>query len=110
VAHLDRPVAGVGHTEVFGLAARNRTVQLGIAEQGSSRAFVHNLGGLALRLQALPAHIAVPTGNIEGNDHAVPLLEVGDLTAHFFDDAHRLVPDHIAFVHVWPQDFIQVEV
>ena len=65
LGHLDRPVLGLRHAQVLGLAAGHLAVELGVAEQRGARAVLADLGRLALRLQALVAHEAVAAGDVE---------------------------------------------
>ncbi|MNR62564.1 hypothetical protein D3C85_1846280 [compost metagenome] len=48
--------------------------------------------------------------NVERDDHPVAGLEIRDRGADLLDDAHGLVAQDVAGLHVWPEDLIQVEV
>jgi hypothetical protein len=69
-----------------------------------------HLGGLALRLQPLPAHVAVAAGDVERDHDTIPRCDAGDVCAHLLDDAHRLVPEDVAWLDIWAEDLVQVQV
>ena len=73
---LDRPVLRLRHAQELRLAARHLPVELGVAEQRGAHALVADLRRLALRLQAVLAHPAVPAGDVERDHHAVADREV----------------------------------
>ena len=103
VGHLDRAVLGLRHPQVLGLPAGHLAVELGVAEQRRARALLVDLRRLALRLQALVAHVAVTAGDVERDHDAVADgLRLRDLGADLLDDAHRLVAEDVALVHERP--------
>ena len=110
VRHLDGAVVGVRDAQVLGLPARHGAVEPRVAQERRAAAVLADLGGLALRLQALAAHVAVPAGDVERDDHAVPGLDVGDGRADLLHDAHGLVADDVALVHERAQHLVQVQV
>ena len=69
--HLDRAELGLRHAQELGLAAGDLAVELGVAEQRRTLALLGHLRGLALGVQVLVAHEAVPAGDVEGHDDAV---------------------------------------
>lgn len=56
------------------------------------------LRGLTLGMQVVSAHPAVAAGDVERNYDPVADAQLGDLRSDGLDDAHRLVPEHIARV------------
>ena len=71
VGDLDRPVLGLRDAQQLGLAAGDLAVELRVAEQRGAHALVADLRRLALRLQPVVAHEAVPAGDVERDDHPV---------------------------------------
>jgi hypothetical protein len=69
-----------------------------------------HLRRLALRVEALIAHVTVAAGDAEGHYHAVAGLDLLDLAPHFLDDPHRLVAEDVALAHERPHHFVQVKV
>ena len=67
-------VLRLGHAQELGLAAGHLAVELGVAEQRGAHALLADLGGLALRLEPLVAHQAVPARDLEWDHHAVTAL------------------------------------
>ncbi|OEI68888.1 hypothetical protein Cus16_1377 [Curtobacterium sp. ER1/6] len=110
VGHLDGAVVGVRHAQVLGLAAGDLAVHLRVPEERGTGAVLLHLGGLALRLEAVLAHPAVPARDVERDDDAVADLEVRDGRADLLDDAHRLVAEDVALVDVRAEDPVQVQV
>ena len=110
LGHLDVGVLRLGHAQVLRLPAGHRSVEVRVAEQRGAHALLAHLRGLALGLQILLAHVAVPAGDLEGDHDAVAGREVRDRAAHLLDDAHRLVAEHVALVHERPQDLVEVQV
>jgi hypothetical protein len=51
------------------------------------------------RLHSL-AEMTLSAGNLERDDHAIALFQTV-VFAHFFDDAHELVSQDVAFLHGW---------
>ena len=108
--HLDRHELGLRHPQVLRLGARHLAVQLAEAEQRGAHALVAHLGGLALRVQPLGAHPAVPATDLERHDDPVPDLEVARLGADLLDDAHRLVTEDVALAHERAERLVEVQV
>jgi len=108
--HLDVGVLGLRHPQELGLTARHLAVELGEPEQRGTHALLAHLGGLTLAEQLGVTHVAVPTGHLERDDHPITDLEVADVTAHFLDDAHRLVPEDVPLAHERAQSLVQVQV
>ena len=108
--HLDVGEVGVRHTQILGLAARDLPVHLRVPEQRRAGAVVAHLRRLALRVELLIAHEAVAARDLERDDDPVARLDRGDLVADFLDDAHRLVPEHVAGVHERPEHFVEVQI
>ena len=100
---LDRPVLRLRHAQELRLTPRHLAVELGVAEQRGARVVVMNLRGLALRLQSLCAHVAMPAGDVEGDYDAVAGSDVGHVGANRFDHAHGLVAEHVAGFDVAPR-------
>src|SRR5918998_1420753 len=85
--------------QVLRLAARHLAVELGVSEELGARAVLVHLGSLALRVEPLVAHKAVPAAYVEGQDDAVAGGDVRDLRPHLLDDPHRLVAEDVALVY-----------
>ena len=98
------------HAQVLGLAAGHLAVELGEAEQRRAHALVAHLGGLALRVELLLAHPAVPAGDLERDGDAVAHLQVTGLRADLDDLAHVLVPEDVADAHEGRQRLVEVQV
>ena len=77
VGDLDRPVLRLRNAQELGLAAGDLAVELRVAEERGAGALLTDLRRLALRLQAVVAHPAVPAGDVERDDDAVARREVG---------------------------------
>nr|WP_230198286.1 hypothetical protein [Flaviflexus massiliensis] len=110
VGNLDRPVVRVRHAQVLRLPAGHRAVKPRVTEELRAGPVFADLGGFTLRLQSLAAHEAMPAGNVEGDDHPIPRLDVSDGRADLFDDAHGLMADDVALVHERCQHLIEVQV
>ncbi len=110
LGHLDVGVLGLGHPQIFGLPAGHLAVELGVAEQRGARALIAVLRGLALALQALAAHEAVPAADVERDHHAIADFEVVDLTSDFLDDAHGLVAEDVARTHERAEHLVQMQI
>lgn len=108
VWHLDVRVLGLWDTQVFGLAPGHAAVQLRITEQCGPHALVPDLGGLALVLQALAAHVAVTARDLERHHHPVTGFQVGDIRPDLLHDPHGFVAQDVALVHERTQHLIQV--
>jgi hypothetical protein len=98
------------HPQQFRLPARYLTVELRVSEQRRAGAVLAHLRRLALRLQPVVAHEAMAARDVEWDHHAIADREVGDLAAHGLDDAHRLVPEHIALVDVRTEHLVEVKI
>jgi hypothetical protein len=61
-------------------------------------------------VQALRAHEARATRDVERDHDAVGALELGHAGAGFLDDAHRLVAQDVTLVEERPQHLVEVEV
>ena len=94
----------------LGLATRDLTVELRVAQEAATGAVLAVLGRLALAVELLVAHPARTAGDVEGDDDAVADRHLGDLGADLLDDAHRLVPDDVAGLHERGQRLVQVQV
>lgn len=57
-------VLRLGYAQELRLSASNLPVEFGVAEQRGPHALIAHLSGLALGLQALVAHEAVPVGDL----------------------------------------------
>jgi hypothetical protein len=110
LGHLDRAELRLRDAQELGLAARHLAVQLRVAEQGRAGVPLADLGRLALGEELVLAHPAVSAGDVEGDHDAVPGCDVGHLRAHLNDDAHRLVPEHVALVEKRPEQLVEVQV
>lgn len=108
--HFDVRELCLRDAKVLGLTAGDLTVELGEAEQCCAHSLFANLGGLALGVQARIAHVAVPAGDLERNDHSVSDCQIPCLRADFLDDAHRLVAEDVTFVHEGTECFVQMQV
>ncbi len=100
----------LGNTQKLGLAARDLTVELGVAEQSCALVLLSDLRRLALGKQSAVAHVAVTAGDVEGNDDAVAGLDVGHVRTNLLHHAHRLVAEDVALVDERAQDLIEVEI
>ncbi len=69
-----------------------------------------HLRGLALRLQAVGAHPAVPAGDVERNHDPVADGDVRYVGADRLDDAHRFVAEDVAIVDERSEELVEVEV
>ncbi len=105
---LDRQEVAERNAQELRLSARYLAVELGETEQRRAGAVFVHLGGLALRMQATPAHPAVPAGDVERNHHAVADGQLGHRRADLLDDAHRFVPEHVACVQVGRQHGVEM--
>ena len=107
---LDRAVVGLRDAQQLGLAAGDLAVELGVAEQRGALALLAVLGRLALRLQPLVAHPAVPAGDVERDHHAVARGDVLHVRADGLDDAHRLVAEDVALVDERAEHLVEMQV
>jgi hypothetical protein len=110
VRHLDVRVVRLRHTQELRLAAGLVAVQLRVAEQHRAHPLLAHLRRLALRLEPLVAHEAMPAGDLERDHDAVPDGELGDLGADLLDDPHRLVAEHGAGLDERAEHLVQVQV
>ncbi len=110
VADADVVVVGQRHAQVFGLTTGDLPVELRVSEERRSAAVLPHLRRLALRLQTPAAHEAVAARDVERDDDAVADGEVRHGRSHLDDDAHRLVPEHVALVDERSEEFVQVQV
>lgn len=108
--HLDVSELRLRDPEIFRLAASNLPVKLGVTEQCGTGSVLPHLGGLALRVQLLLAHEAVPARHLERNDNPVADGDRVDLGANLKDDAHRLVTKDVPFPHERTKGFVQMQV
>jgi hypothetical protein len=98
----------LGRAHVLRLPAGIAAVQVRVAEKPRDRAHAllaedraaPGVGGLAGGEQGLVAEEALAAGNGEGHDHAVALLQARDALAGVFHDAHELVAQDVAGLHV----------
>lgn len=97
-----------GDAQKLGLTARHLAVELGVAEQRGAHPLVTDLRGLALRLQPALTHEAVPAGDVEGDHHPIAGRDARHLAADRLDDAHGLVPEHVAFPDERPEHFVEM--
>jgi len=100
----------MGNAQILCLPAGHRAVQLGKSEEAGTAVVGVDLGSLTLGLQAALAHPAVAAGDVEGDDHPVSGHEVRYFGAHFLDDAHGFVAQHVAGLHVRPEHFIEMKI
>ncbi len=110
VRHLDRQEVREGDAEVLRLPAGDLAVELAVAEEARAGAVLVVLRGLALAVEALPAHPARAAADVERYDDAVAYAEVGDGRADLLDDAHRLVADDVAGLHERGEGLVEVQV
>ena len=74
--HLDGTELSLGNSEVLGLAAGYLTIELRVSEESGTRSELGDLGRLALGVETVPAHEAVPAGNRERDNHPITGLQV----------------------------------
>ena len=110
LGQLDVGELGLRHPQVLGLAAGHLAVELGEAEQRRAHALVAHLRRLALRVEVLLAHPAVPAGDLERDGDAVADLQVAALRADLDDLAHVLVAEDVAVAHERGQRLVEVQV
>src|SRR3954447_16247238 len=110
VGNLDVRVLRLWHPQVLGLASGDLAVELRVAEECGAHALLADLCGLTLRLQALVAHQAVAAGDLKGDHDAVARREVANPGADLLHDAHRLVSEHVAFLHERAHHLVEVQV
>lgn len=108
--HFDVGELRLRDSQVFGLAARHLAVQFRIPEQRCAFTVVAHLRGLALRIELLVAHVAVPTGDLERNDDAVTDRQPVDVAADLANDAHGFVPENVTLVHERSEHLVQVQI
>ena len=106
VRHLDRADIGIGHAQIFGLAAGIAAQQMRIAEQAGGRMapqlrglLVIGVGALAAGEEAALAEEAFAAGDGERHDHAVADLQLLVLGADLDHLAHGLVAEDVAALH-----------
>ena len=104
--HLDRADVGIGHAEVFGLAAGIAAQHVGIAEQAGRRMppellghLVIGVGALAAGEKALFAEEAFAAGDRKRHYDAVANLELLVFGSDFDDFAHGLMAENVALFH-----------
>ena len=73
--HLDRAELGLRHAQVLGLPAGHLPVQLRVAEQRRALVVLAHLRRLALRVELLVAHEAVPARDVERHHDPVAGLD-----------------------------------
>jgi hypothetical protein len=110
LGHLDGPELRLGDAKQLGLPTGHLAVELGVAEQRGAHALVAILGGLALRVELVIAHPAGAAGDVEGDDDAVPGLDLCDLGADLLDDPHGLVAEDVALVDERSEHLVEVQV
>ena len=110
LGNLDRPVVGLRDAQQLRLAARHLAVELRVAEEAGAHALVAVLRRLALALEPVLAHEAVPARDVEGHDDAIADRQVVHPGAHGLDDAHRLVAEHVAGLEERAEDLVEVQV
>jgi hypothetical protein len=92
------------------LAAGDGAVELREPEERGAHALLAHLRRLALRVEVLIAHEAVPARDLERDDDAIADRDVGGPLADRFDNPHRLMAEDVALVHERPKRLIQVQV
>ena len=104
--NFGRPDIGIGHSEIFGLAARIAAKQMRVAEQAGRRmapqlldSFVVGIGSLAARVKAALLEKTFAASDRERNDDAVADLEVFDVGADLDHLAHGFMSENVAFFH-----------
>ncbi|CAB4915252.1 unannotated protein [freshwater metagenome] len=110
LGQLDVGELRLRHPQELGLPAGDGAVHRRVAEQRGARALVAHLGGLALGVQPLVAHPAVPAGDLERDGDPVADPQVAGLAADLDHLAHGLVPHHVAHVHERGEGLDQVQV
>src|SRR5690606_34035155 len=112
-----RADVGVGHADVFGLAARVAAGEVGVAvEPGSGVAeqFVGDVlvagATFAHREVAAPTLVALAADDGEGHHHAVADLELLVRRADLHDLAHELVAHDVAVFHAGHEAVVEMQV
>jgi len=115
--NLDRADIGERHPQVFGLAARKASQEVGEAQEAGRR-LTHGLAGrVGVRVgdvtqgeHLLPAEEARAAGDRERDDHAIAAAERLDVAPDLHHFAHRLVTDDIAFLHGRHEAAVEMEI
>ena len=110
LGHLDRAEVALRDPQRLGLAAGDLAVELRVAEKRCALVLLVHLRRLALRVEPLLTHPAVPARDVERDDDPVARLHALDLAAHVRDDSHRLVPEDIALLHERGEHLVEVQV
>jgi hypothetical protein len=110
VRELDVRVLRLGHAQVLCLPAVLAPVELRVAEEHGAHSLLADLGRLALGLEALVAHEAVATGDLERDYHAVAGRQLAHLCADLLHHAHRLVPQDRSLLDEWAEQLVEVQI
>jgi len=110
VRNLDRRVLRLRDAQQLSLAARDGSIELREAEQRGPHPLLTHLCRLALRVEVLVTHEAVPAGDLERHDDTVTDRDVGHRGADLFDDSHRLMTEDVTLAHERPERLIQMQV
>ena len=103
VGNLDRTDIGVGHPQIFGLAAGVAAEKMRVTEQAGGRIapelrgiFMIGVGALAARIEAVAAEEALAAGDRERHDDAVADLQLLVLGPDLDHLAHGLMAEDVA--------------
>ena len=110
VGNLDRAEVSLRHTQELGLAAGDLTVHLRVPEQRCALAVVTHLRGLALGVELLITHVALPAGDVERDHDAIAGMDVRHPVTDGLDHPDRFVTEDVALVEKRSQHLVQVQV
>jgi glycine/D-amino acid oxidase-like deaminating enzyme len=65
---------------------------------------------VAIGVQALLAEVALAAKDVEGHQHAVADLDLGDFVADLFDDSHELMAEGVAHARVRHETVVQMQI
>ncbi len=114
---LDRPDIGVRDAQIFRLPPGVAAEQMRIAKE-SRRCVAHQLTRfrrvrirhVAAGEELLRAEEALAAGDDERYDDAVTLLEFRHHAADLDDDSHRLMAEHVAFLHLHHVTVVKMQI
>jgi hypothetical protein len=101
---------GLRNAQKLCLRAGHVAVEPGVAEERGTLALAANLSRLALREELPLAHPAVAADDVERNHDPVTGRDLLDRFADLLDDAHRLVPEDVAFGHEHAEHRVEMEI
>src|SRR5215210_5264380 len=101
---------GLRDAQELGLPARHLAVEFGVAEKLGARAVLVDLRRLALGVEPLVAHKAVPAAYVERQDHPVAGGHIRDLRPNLLDYPHRLVAEDVPLVDERAEHVVKVQV